>query len=123
MIAEVNRHQARLYLVMGSKHMPVGGRVKRIANSGAGWLEAERVDNVELPGNIPQSPSHQASCLLDLRCLLGEDGKWLHLEAKMCCEDLAPGWVCRGGRRVTECDTVMGKACWLERLTRLWLIL
>jgi len=33
--------------------MPVRGRVKRIASSAAGCLEAERGDDAELPGNIP----------------------------------------------------------------------
>ena len=91
MTAEANWHQARLYLVLGSKRMPVGGRVKRIVSSGAGWLEAERGDNAELPGNIPAksiAPKLLACWIAGAPWAeWGEDGKWPHLEAegKMCC--------------------------------------
>lgn len=50
------QHQVRLYLVVRSKHMPAGDRLKRIANLGPGWLKAEREHDAELPGNIPAKP-------------------------------------------------------------------
>lgn len=68
--------------------MPAEGRVKRTANLGPGWLEAERGHDAELPGNISaKSVTSEVLAYWITGSSLEDDGERLHLAAQgeLCC--------------------------------------